>query len=267
MSLSIVDKNNSNYLSSVVMSYVGDVDTLHENINKLVDAVFQQKAVMPIMNPRMWVLLFSLVKETIYYPAPCQTVDALCARMWKAPEARALYFEVCEKRKKEGLEMPVVRFISAEEAGSDRAYLGGANINPKTGVITIRSDQSDNDKLDSLIFELANLSQSKDFLQLNKDVVSNKIKTGFAFAQKKESIEFESGKISDRIICRSVDEGYWHVSMKKLMFNKNSFEEWWSLALRQGHAQYYMNAFRTYHSRKSNQVNLAKEITEHTEKM
>lgn len=158
---------------------------------------------------------------------------------------RQLHQTVCNERQKENLTPLSVRFISAEEAKSDRAY-ASANCNMSTGVITIRSDLPFVEKLHSLVFELGNLSQKKTKDEIEEEIKQRKIKTSLECARRIEEMEYKTAQICADVFDKSVIKGEWELSLISVPDRFINFDDYWEKATAVGHVQYYIDRFEEF---------------------
>lgn len=161
----------------------------------------------------------------------------------KSSALMELYQKVSAVREKQGLPAISIRLISKEEIGSNFAFQD-ANCDMKKGKITIPAHFSLENKLAGLAFELANLSQKEVTDRLEKDLDEQKISDPVECAKIIERMEFNTVCIQNDIIKNSILKKQWDISVIKHMYKHDTFEKHWEKALKNGHAQYYIDHFK-----------------------
>lgn len=165
----------------------------------------------------------------------------IIVNVYKSPFALDLYDQVSNERKHKNLPAITVHFISEEEALAIHQGVRAACVDMDRGIIKIRSDLSDNEKLASFIFELANLSQKHKKDEIDRDLNKGRFKSGEELARSVERMEFRTCEICDDILYRSAEGGYWDVTVKDSMYNLFDFNVYWKLAVKANHAKFYVD--------------------------
>jgi len=188
---------------------------------------------------------YKIVGDFVCFYLKNKDLFYLIHKVEQSPYALELFNRVQNQRRIEGLQGVTIHFVSKDEAGSDRAF-ASANCEMDEGIISIRSDEINPEKLYSIIFELANLSQKKTKDRIDEEWTKGLITNGEQLARKIERMEFKTNQITNEIFSRSIDNDYWESSLEVYINNVNDFDTFWQEALTTNHAQYYMQIFEKY---------------------
>lgn len=178
-----------------------------------------------------------------------ETPETLMMRLKASPYASELLTKVQEQRKKDGLPEVTVHFLTPEEIEKEpELFKGGGNVLVHEGIIRIVPTQSREERLQSLLFELANLSQRAEYDVVQQEFDQKRL-TPLQAAIRLERIEFQSALLAKRITLHSVAKLHWSVSMLSTLFCVNTFAEWLDGVYSDDHMQRYVRYYETRRAR------------------
>ena len=168
------------------------------------------------------------------------TPEKLYAKLLTSKTAAQLLNRVQLSQKQQGFPNVSIQFITNKQ---DQWY---GQCEGPSGIVSIRADLKDDEKLSIFVFELLNLLKSPRFEAFELPV-SRGEGTAILYAVSVEAIEYESVLEYPKIIKKCIEEDGWNPSIYTdgILLKFASFDEYLKIQVEEGHTQRYVDRFQS----------------------